>query len=67
MAKKYRDVKRILKSAGWTMSRTRGSHELWTHPDGRQVVVPGGGKDSREVPVATLGSIRRATGLDELR
>jgi predicted RNA binding protein YcfA (HicA-like mRNA interferase family) len=67
MAKKYRDVKRILKAAGWTLTRVQGSHELWTHPDGRRVVVPGGGKDSREVAVGTLGSIRRATGLDELR
>ena len=67
MAKKYRDVKRILREAGWSPVRVRGSHEVWQHADGRRVVVPAGGKDNREVPSGTLGSIRRATELDELR
>lgn len=67
VAKKFRDVKRILRVAGWERARTSGSHEVWVHWDGRRVVVPGGGKDGREVPAGTLGSIRRATGLDELR
>lgn len=67
MAKKYRDVIRALRDAGWERVRTRGSHEVWRHPDGREVTVPGGGKSNREVPTGTLAAIRRATGLDELR
>lgn len=67
MAKKYRDVKRMLTAAGWSAQRTQGSHEVWSHRDGRRVVIPGGGKDGRDVPAGTLGSIRRATGLEELR
>lgn len=67
MAKKYREVKRILAVDGWKLTRTHGSHEVWTHPDGGRVVIPGGGKDNREVRAGTLASIRRATGLDELR
>jgi len=37
------------------------------HSGGRTVAVPGGGKSNREVPAGTLASIRRDTGLDELR
>jgi predicted RNA binding protein YcfA (HicA-like mRNA interferase family) len=67
MAKKYRDVKRALRAAGWEWLRTAGSHEVWTHPTGGRVVIPGGGKDNLEVPVGTLAKIRRRTGLKELR
>ena len=67
MAKKFREVARILRDHGWELSRTRGSHQIWAHPDGREVVVPGGGKNNREVTVGTLASIRRDTGIDELR
>jgi mRNA interferase HicA len=67
VAKKYRDVVRALRDAGWEHIRTRGSHELWRHQDGREVVIPGGGKANREVPTGTLASIRRATGIDTLR
>jgi len=65
--KKYREVKRMLRAAGWTQQRVHGSHEVWVHADGRRVVVPGGGKDGRDVTIGTLGSIRRATGLEDLR
>lgn len=66
MAKKYRDVTRALVQAGWTLARAKGSHEIWVHPDGRRVAIPGG-KSNREVPVGTLASIRRDTGLEDLR
>jgi predicted RNA binding protein YcfA (HicA-like mRNA interferase family) len=66
MPKKYRDVRRALEDAGWQVVRQRGSHEVWAHPDrqGRIVVA---GKDSATVPVGTLGSIRRASGIEDLR
>ena len=48
-------------------SGTRRAHEIWEHQDGRSGAVPGGGKDNREVPTGTLASIRRNTGLDQLR
>jgi predicted RNA binding protein YcfA (HicA-like mRNA interferase family) len=67
MAKKYRDVRRALRKAGWSVARVSGSHEIWEHPDGRTVVIPGGGKDNREVPTGTPASIRRDTGLRDLR
>lgn len=67
VAKKYRDVQKALRRAGWSVVRVAGSHEIWTHPDGRTVTVPGGGKANREVPAGTLASIRRDTGLSDLR
>lgn len=67
MAKKYRDVTKALRAAGWHKTRTRGSHEVWRNPDGREVTVPAGGKSNREVPAGTLAAIRRAAGLKDLR
>ena len=68
MAKKFREVRRILTLAGWRPVRQTGSHEVWVSRDGsRAVSVPAGGKGNREVPAGTLASIRRAAGLEELR
>jgi predicted RNA binding protein YcfA (HicA-like mRNA interferase family) len=66
MAKKYRDVRRALREAGWTLVRVTGSHERWAHPDGR-VSIAAGGKSNDDVPSGTLGNIRRSTGLEDLR
>lgn len=67
VAKKYREVRAILKSHGWELVRQRGSHQTWRNAEGRQVTVPGAGDGGSEVPVGTLASIRRATGIKELR
>jgi len=66
MAKKFRDVRKALRRAGWTLVRTKGDHEQWRSPDGRMVVTIAG-HDNRDVPVGTLKSIRQSTGLEELR
>jgi predicted RNA binding protein YcfA (HicA-like mRNA interferase family) len=64
--KKYREVRAALRAAGWEVLRQRGSHEVWAKPDesGRIVVA---GTNSDTVPVGTLASIRRASGLEQLR
>jgi predicted RNA binding protein YcfA (HicA-like mRNA interferase family) len=67
MAKKYREVRKVLRKAGWSRLRTAGSHETWVHPDGRRVTVVGGGNDNDDVPGGSLANIRRSTGLEELR
>jgi predicted RNA binding protein YcfA (HicA-like mRNA interferase family) len=64
--KKYREVRAVLIAAGWTVVRQRGSHEVWAHPDRPERIVVAG-KDSATVPVGTLGSIRCASGLEDLR
>lgn len=64
--KKYREVRAALEASGWTVVRQRGSHEIWAHTEraGRIVVA---GKDSATVPPGTLGSIRRTSGIEDLR
>jgi predicted RNA binding protein YcfA (HicA-like mRNA interferase family) len=66
MPKKYREVRSALLAAGWQVVRQRGSHEVWAHPGQDQRIVVAG-KNSDTVPVGTLGSIRRASGLENLR
>jgi predicted RNA binding protein YcfA (HicA-like mRNA interferase family) len=67
MAKKYREVRKALREAGWSVIRVTGSHERWGHPDGRRATVAGTGKSNQDMPSGTLAQIRRATGLEELR
>lgn len=31
---KYRDVAKFLRSKGWEIARSRGSHEIWKSEDG---------------------------------
>jgi predicted RNA binding protein YcfA (HicA-like mRNA interferase family) len=66
MPKKYREIRSALKAAGWEVLRQRGSHEVWGKP-GETVRIVVAGKDSDTVPVGTLSSIRRASGLEYLR
>jgi predicted RNA binding protein YcfA (HicA-like mRNA interferase family) len=66
VSKKYREVRTVLIEAGWTAVRQRGSHEVLAHPDRPERIVVAG-KDSATVPVGTLASIRRASGLEDLR
>jgi predicted RNA binding protein YcfA (HicA-like mRNA interferase family) len=66
MPKKYREVRAALKEAGWEVLRRRGSHEVWAKP-GEDVRIVVAGKNSDTVPVGTLSSIRKASGLDHLR
>ncbi len=66
MPKKYREIRLALRDAGWTVLRQRGSHEVWGRSgEAARIVVAG--KDSDTVPVGTLSSIRRASGLEHLR
>jgi predicted RNA binding protein YcfA (HicA-like mRNA interferase family) len=66
MPKKYREVRAALKEAGWQVVRQRGSHEIWARP-GEEARIVVAGKDSATVPLGTLSSIRRASGLEHLR
>jgi predicted RNA binding protein YcfA (HicA-like mRNA interferase family) len=63
MPKKYAEVRA---AAGWEIVRQRGSHEVWARP-GEPNRIGVAGKNSATVPTGTLSSIRRASGLDELR
>jgi len=62
----YRDVRRALRNAGWLKLRQRGSHEVWSSPDG-SLRVTVAGRDSDTVKAGMLAEIRRGTGLGGLR
>jgi predicted RNA binding protein YcfA (HicA-like mRNA interferase family) len=66
MPKKYSEVRAALIAAGWQVVRQRGSHEVWAKP-GEPLRIVVAGKNSETVPTGTLSSIRRASGLDDLR
>ena len=66
MAKKFREVRKALRKAGWRRVRQSGSHETWESAEGTSAVTVAG-KDSDTVPVGTLAAIRRATGFKDLR
>jgi len=66
MPKKYREIRSALEEAGWEVLRQRGSHEVWGKA-GEQARIVVAGRDRDTVPVGTLSSIRRASGLEHLR
>ena len=66
MPKKYREVREALHEAGWEILRQRGSHEVWGRA-GVSVRIVVAGKGSQTVPIGTLSSIRKASGLEHLR
>jgi predicted RNA binding protein YcfA (HicA-like mRNA interferase family) len=66
MAKKFREVRKALRKAGWSLIRTKGDHEQWRSPEGDRLVTIAG-HDNKDVPTGTLKSIRQSTGLEELR
>jgi predicted RNA binding protein YcfA (HicA-like mRNA interferase family) len=54
-----RKVTRVLESIGFAHARTKGSHAVYRHEDGRTVIVPMHGTVKR----GTLASIVRQAGL----
>ena len=61
----YREVIKRIEAAGWVFDRFgKGGHMIYRKPGhpGR-VVVPGGGKMSRDLATGTLDSVLRQAGL----
>jgi predicted RNA binding protein YcfA (HicA-like mRNA interferase family) len=67
VAKKWRDLRKALHRAGWHPVQAVGSHEKWRSPDGIGMSRSSWGHENQEVAAGTLGSIRRTTGMKELR
>lgn len=55
-----KQVIQILERNGFALSRTRGSHNIFRHPDGRKTVVPLHNKD---LPKGTLMAIIKQSGI----
>lgn len=66
MAKKVHEVISILEAHGWRQVRERGSHRQFEHPALRSIVTVSG-KRSVTMPLDQLASIRRKSGIEELR
>ena len=62
MAGSSRDIIRALEHAGWELTRIAGSHHVFRHParPDRVVIVP---HPVRDMPIGTLRSIERQSGL----
>ncbi|HYI13457.1 MAG TPA: type II toxin-antitoxin system HicA family toxin [Thermoanaerobaculia bacterium] len=61
---KVRDVIAELEADGWRLVRTHGSHRQFRHPS-KPGTVTVAGKLSVDVPIGTLGSIRKQAGLQK--
>lgn len=61
----YRELIQQIEAAGWRFQRMgKGDHMLYRHPAHvRPIVVAGGGKLGRDVPVGTCNAILRQAGL----
>jgi predicted RNA binding protein YcfA (HicA-like mRNA interferase family) len=66
MAKKVREVIAILEAHDWTQVRQRGSHRQFRHPES-PLLVTVHGKRSDTIKAGILASIRRNSGIEELR
>ena len=55
------EIVRILSVNGFGFVTQKGSHQKFRNADGRTVIVPA---DRREIPMGTVSSIIRQSGLD---
>jgi predicted RNA binding protein YcfA (HicA-like mRNA interferase family) len=57
-----KDVIKILRQKGFVLDRSRGSHQIWIHPESRRrAIVPMHNKD---IPIGTLHAILKQAGID---
>jgi predicted RNA binding protein YcfA (HicA-like mRNA interferase family) len=56
-----KEIVKILVQKGFVLDRSRGSHQVWLHPDSRKrAIVPMHNKD---IPKGTLYSILKQAGI----
>lgn len=60
MVYSYREVVKILKSHGWKLKRTSGSHEIYVNSNGITCPVK---CTSKDIPNGTLKNIEKITGI----
>jgi predicted RNA binding protein YcfA (HicA-like mRNA interferase family) len=48
MPKKIKELKAMLRQAGFECKRIRGSHERWMHPNLKELPITLAGKDSQD-------------------
>ena len=60
---KVKEVIIILEKDGWVLKRTRGSHRQFRHPT-KPGTVTVAGKLNIEIPIGTLKSIAKQSGIE---
>lgn len=59
---KVKELLKMLEADGWFLSRTRGSHRQFKHPE-KPGTVTIAGKLSADVPKGTLSAILKQSGI----
>jgi predicted RNA binding protein YcfA (HicA-like mRNA interferase family) len=59
---KVRDIIKMLEADGWVLSRTKGSHRQYKHPE-KPGTLTVAGEPGLELPRGTLNSILKQAGL----
>ena len=57
----YRQLRKVAERAGFVWSRCQGSHNTFTHPDGRVIVIPDHG--SQDIVRPLVRKIIRDIGI----
>ena len=57
-----KELIKILESLGFIFQRSKGSHQLFRHPDGRRTVVP---VHTKDLKTGTLLSILKQAGISK--
>ncbi len=58
-----KEIVKILKKKGFVLDRSRGSHQVWLHPETRKrAIVPMHNKD---IPTGTLYAILKQAGIEK--
>jgi predicted RNA binding protein YcfA (HicA-like mRNA interferase family) len=63
---KVRDLLKLIEKDGWYLSRTRGSHRQYHHPE-KPGTVTVSGKPGADIPIGTLRSALKQAGLLEAK
>jgi predicted RNA binding protein YcfA (HicA-like mRNA interferase family) len=62
---KYRDVVKLIERDGWFLVRTKGSHQVYHHPDKPGNVIVSAHNMGRDVAVGTLKAMLKQAGIQE--
>lgn len=62
MPYKPKEIARVIARHGFVLTRQKGSHARFKHPDGRAVTIP---LHAREMPIGTFRAIVRESEIPE--
>ncbi|WP_448528099.1 type II toxin-antitoxin system HicA family toxin [Raineya sp.] len=60
---KFREILKIIQNDGWYLTRQKGSHQQYKHPNKKGLVTIAG-KPNDDIPQGTLNSILKQAKID---